>query len=86
VSEQRHPVCHDDAGCDPANNFTEGTGNIVEFSRAGPGIVWVYNDTCAHFYLRLFLRGGRPVNPPTYDAAGPPPSTPRPAVRLCETP
>jgi hypothetical protein len=55
ISEKPHPVCHGD-GCDPKQNFTEGTGNVAEFSRASPGFIWIINSTCAHFYLRVVLR------------------------------
>jgi hypothetical protein len=55
VSESRHPVCHED-GCDRKQNFTEGAGNVAEFSRASPGVVWIINSTCAHFYLRVVMR------------------------------
>jgi hypothetical protein len=83
VSQQRHPVCSG-AGCDPANNFTEGTGNIVEFSRAQPGVVWVTNDTCAQFYLRAVLRAGAPRAPTSYDAATWTPGPLGPPVGSCE--
>ena len=87
VSEQRRPVCHDDAGgCVVTNNFTEGTGNVVEFSRVDPGLVWITNDTCSHFYLRVVLRAGAPTQVPTNDA-GPFVRGPLgPPVASCETP
>jgi hypothetical protein len=47
--------------CDPADNFTEGSGNIVEFKSVANGRIQVTNDTCSHFYLRLVLHGGPAV-------------------------
>ena len=54
ISESPHPAT--------SGNFTEGTGNVAEFSHATPGHVWLFNDTCAHFYVRVVLRGGRPLS------------------------
>jgi hypothetical protein len=68
--------------CAPADNFTEGTGNIVEFKSIANGRVRVTNDTCSHFYLRLVLHAGPPVSdasPPISDA-GPPVSDAGPPV------
>jgi hypothetical protein len=47
--------------CDPADNFTEGTGNIVEWKSVANGRVQVTNDTCSHFYLRVVLHAGAPA-------------------------
>jgi hypothetical protein len=49
------------------DNWTEGIGNIVEFSNLAPGRVTVTNTTCAQFYLRLVLRAGPPAS--TTDAS-----------------
>ncbi len=53
ISESKHPAT--------TGNFTEGSGNSVEFSHGTPGNVWGYNATCARFYVRFVLRAGRPL-------------------------
>ena len=44
-----------------SGNYTEGSGNAVEWSLVSPGRVSIFNATCAHFYVRVVLRGGRPL-------------------------
>jgi len=51
-------------GCPPADNWTNGTGNLLEFSQVSPGRFQVTNDTCSPFYLRVVMRAG----PPSVDA------------------
>ena len=48
--------------CEPADNWTEGTGNIVEFSDVGVGHLRATNSTCSPFFLRLVLRAGPPLS------------------------
>jgi hypothetical protein len=55
----------------PLDNWTEGTGNIVEFSYESPGLITVKNDTCADFYVRVVLMAGPPGSgDPGYDDGG----------------
>jgi hypothetical protein len=54
--------------CDAADNWTEGSGNILEFTPVGNGRVHVTNDTCTHFYLRLVLRAAPAVDAGLPDA------------------
>jgi hypothetical protein len=83
ISEVRHPVCNGD-GCETANNFSEATGNLAEWTRTTPGSIFLANDTCAHYYVRIVLRAGRPTNPAA-DAAVYAPSALPPPVALCGT-
>ncbi len=44
------------------NNFAEGSGNSVEFSQQKAGQIFIYNATCANFFVRVVLRAGRPLD------------------------
>jgi hypothetical protein len=57
--------------CDPADNFTEGSGNVVEFKSVSNGRVQVTNDTCTHFYLRVVLHAGPAADAGVPDAESP---------------
>jgi hypothetical protein len=66
ATEQRpivemHAYLSDNANPGGDASYTEGSGNAVEFSQLKPGQVFLYNATCAHFYVRVVLRGGRPL-------------------------
>jgi hypothetical protein len=55
-----------------SGNYTEATGNSIEFTHATTGGVWGYNNTCVHYYVRFVLRAGPipPAPPPPGDAGG----------------
>ena len=47
--------------CQPSDNWSEATGNLVEFSQIEHGRLYVKNHTCVQFYLRLVLHAGSPT-------------------------
>ncbi len=44
-----------------SGNYTEGSGNAVEFALVKPGKLYVSNATCAHFWIRVVMKSGPPV-------------------------
>lgn len=83
ISETRHPATAEGA------NYTEATGNVAEFSRASPGVIWLANATCAHFYVRVLLRAGPATGAAAQVDGGPPTNAPPvlgPPTTQCDTP
>jgi hypothetical protein len=50
----------DSVSCLPADNWTNGTGNLAEFGQMSPGRFQVTNGTCSPFFLRVVMRAGPP--------------------------
>lgn len=51
-------------------NFTVGGGNLVTYTVAKPGSLWVTNDTCADYYIRVVVKAPPGGNtPPPTDAS-----------------
>jgi hypothetical protein len=48
-------------------NATIGSGNLAEQSNFGPGTVWVKNDTCADYFVRVVVKV--PPRPPPIPTA-----------------
>jgi hypothetical protein len=56
--------------CDPVDNWSQASGNLLDFSQIEHGRLRVTNDTCSHFFLRLVLHAGPPTRGPAAKDGG----------------
>jgi hypothetical protein len=56
------------------SNFTVGGGNLVIFTVAKPGTLWVTNDTCADYFIRVVVNAS-PAPAPADAGTTPQPDT-----------